>query len=274
LCGKGPKTALQWPLAGVDATAVGWSVPHDHAASPVTRGIARQWSAQLRAPMAEALWLVGACPRWLSALVRARSFAAGDATATAELDAIDHELAIVTGVASARWPTRLRASAPPKIGPDLQALDPSQVLVVCAGLRRVSDRTRAAIESLLAAAFGGHETEWSADMRARLCTSVFPEALRPRWRAGLGLSPPDAVAPGAHHGGIRMLAAALHGTDVRASDEEAFAPLRVPAAIDLLMTALSLRAALRCSGDLPRAIVPCDEPTVITRAPAALAVAA
>ncbi|HWB76332.1 MAG TPA: hypothetical protein VG755_15285 [Nannocystaceae bacterium] len=240
----------------------------------MTRGLARQWAAQLRAPLPEALWLVGACPRWLAALVRARSFAAADPIATATLDAIDRELALVTGVAEPRWPTRLRTSAPPKIGPDLQALDPSQVLVVCAGLRRASDRTRAAIESLLAASFGGHESEWSADMRARLCTSVFPDALRPRWRAGLGLSPPDAVAPGAHHGGIRMLAAALEGTDVRAVDEVAFAPLRTSAAIDLLMTALSIRAALRCSGDLPRVVVPCDEPTVITRAPAALAVAA
>lgn len=240
----------------------------------MTRGIARQWSAQLRAPLPEALWLVGACPRWLSALVRARSFAAGEAAATAELDALDRELAIVTGLAAPRWPMRLRASAPPKIAPDLPALDPSQVLLVCGGLPRATARTRAAIEPLLAAAFGGQETEWSADMRARLCTAVFPDALRARWRAGLGLSPPDAVAPGAHHGGIRMLASALHGTEVRAVDEEAFAPLRTPAAIDLLMTALSIRAALRCSGDLPRVVVPCDEPTVITRAPAALAVAA
>ena len=126
---------------------------------------------------------------------------------------------------------------------------------------RCSAATRAAIETLLAAAFGGHDTEWSSEMRARLCTDAFPEHLRPRWRAGLGLCPPDSVAPGAHHGGIRMLQAVLAGAEPQAIDAELFAPLRASAAIDLLMTALTIRAALRCAGELPRAA----EPTPLVR---------
>ncbi len=246
-----------------------WTLPHAHELSPVTRGIARQWAVQLGAPLPALGWLLGACPRWLAALVRARAFAVGDAEAALELDAIEHELATVTGVAPSRWPTRLRACPPARTAPELPALDPAHFLLLCGRQAGSSPRTRAAVEQLLLAAFGGYESQWSAEMRARLCTVAIPEPLQPRWRAGLGLSPPDAVAPGVHQGGIRMLAAVLGGDEVRPVGEEVFAPLSAGAAIDLLMTALVIRAALRCAGDLPRVRVPdvCSDETVLFRRP-------
>jgi hypothetical protein len=243
---------LKSPYPGTMRQTVSWTRPAAQGCSPVTRGIAKQWAVHYGGALPDMLVLLGASPRWIAAIVRARACAASDSAARAELDAFDRELAIVTGVALPRWP-KMRPVALAAAGPELSALDPAQVLLLCGRLGQRSAATRAAIESLLAAAFGGHDAEWSSEMRARLCTDVIPESLRPRWRAGLGLAPPDAVAPGVHRGGMRMLEAALDGAEVRAVHEEVFAPLSSAAALDLLMTALVVRAALRCAGDLPRA---------------------
>ncbi len=228
-----------------DASGVGeldavWSPPSDDALGPAARGFSRQWTALFGGSLPPLLRVVSASPRWLGALTRARVIAAADATSRARLDALEAELAIILGLPTAQWPTRRRPCSPPATASDLPALDPSQQLWFLS--------RGGAMEVLLGAAFGPRdESPRAAELRARVCSHAVPSARRERWLAGFGLMPPDAVAPGDHHLAIGMLQRAFAGDDDR---PRALAPASVAAlepavTIDLLLCALTLRAALR-----------------------------
>lgn len=194
----------------------------------------------------------------LSARMRAQAHAFGEAGphrgAASLLAAFDDELATVTGVAALTWsdrPRRARTAAP---DPSLPALDPSQQLLLCEPLRTADPAVRNAVLELLAAAFAGGDegNAWSSELRVRLCTAAVPVHLRDRWRAGLGLAPPDAVAPGHHRAGMRLVERAFgdgrHAQPVVLAD---LSPLSRREAVHVLTAALAVRTALRHAGELP-----------------------
>ncbi len=243
-CGIGPddaRQAMSWPALLASQ-------------SPQFRGYARQWQSMFGSELPELLRTIGAAgpsaARWTVAVVRARAFAGDDPRARALLDGFEGELATVLGTASVAWPRRLRAIAPDSRGLELSALDPSQQLLLQISGVTGSTREHSAIMCLLAAAFGPRdEPPRAAELRSRLCTLALTPVARERWRAGFGLMPPDAVAPGEHHGAMRLLRHAFDddGT-VQPVDPTMCDPMLPEAALDVLLSGLAARAGLRRVG--------------------------
>lgn len=239
-----------------------WPSPSLASLPPVFRGFARQWHSMFSAELPPLLRTVAVAGpgagHWSVAVVRARAVAGTDARAEAILDVFERELATALGMGAPHWPARLRRTAPAPHGIDMPALDPSQQLLL--GVGHDDTRDDAAILFLLEAAFGPRsESPHAAELRARVCSLAVTPTARERWRAGFGLMPPDAVAPGEHHGAMRLLQRAF-GEDGRVYpvDASMCAPMRPEAALDVLLAGLAVRAALRRSGimrDLEETVV-------------------
>ncbi len=184
--------------------------------------------------------------RWSVALVRAHAVATGEPGALALLQTFEAELGAATGLTPPRWPSRLRPAHPlaQLVTP---ALDPSQLLMLGAGQSSRTAADEGAVAVLLDAAFGAREeSPHTAELRARVCSLAIPSGARERWRAGFGLMPPDAVVPGEHLGAMRLLQAAFADDgSVRAVDPTVSAPMRPESALDVLLSGLAVRAALR-----------------------------
>jgi hypothetical protein len=237
----------------------------DPSPSPQMRGIARQWQAMFGAPLPELLASIGSAGpgrgHWTIALLHAHALAGGDPQARGLLARFEHELAIATGTAPLSWPARVRSVPPVLTMPDLPALDPSQQLMLDALPGGKPSRDRAVISVLVHAAFAPREeSPHAAELRARLCSLALTPAARERWRSGFGLMPPDAVAPGEHHGAMRLLSHAFadDGT-VATVDPSMCAPMRPERALDVLLCGLAVRAGLRRTGVMH------DDATVVLR---------
>ena len=222
--------------------------------SPQLRGIARQWQVMFGAPLPDLLaGIASAGPgrgHWTIALVHAHATAGDDRCARALLARFEGELATALGIAPLVWPSRRRSMAPMATAPDLPALDPSQQLLLAVEAGSKPSRDHAVISVLLHAAFAPREeSPHAAELRARLCSLAVTPSARDRWRAGFGLMPPDSVAPGEHHGALRLLQRAFadDGT-VSAVDASMCAPMRPERALDVLLCGLAVRAGLRRAG--------------------------
>lgn len=198
--------------------------------SPQIRGITRQWQVMFGAPLPDLLAGI-ACAgpgrgHWTLALVYAHAVAGDDLHARSQLARFEGELASALGVAPLVWPSRQRNILPVATAPELPALDPSQQLMLA--LEGKPSRERSVISVLVHAAFAPREeSPHAAELRARLCSLAVTPPARDRWRSGFGLMPPDNVAPGEHHGAMRLLhrAFADDGT-VAAVDASMCAPMR------------------------------------------------
>ncbi len=238
--------------------AVSWSFPERAELDPVARGMLAQWQVHLGDP-SDAMRLLAHDRSLLAARMRAQGHAFGEGTghqrAAMLLASFDDELATVTGTTPLPWrdrPPRGHARVPDVA---LPALDPSQQLLLCEPLRTADPAVRGVVMELLIAAFADADeggNAWSTDLRIRLCTAAIPMHLRARWRAGLGLAPPDAVAPGDHRAGMRLVEQAFgDGAHARTVTLASIAPLQHREAVHVLTAALAVRVALRHAGELP-----------------------
>lgn len=261
-----PREAAQVALAPADAAAVAWTVhpgPHDVA---VARGLVRQWTLVAREAMPPILAAISASPTWLAALVRARSLAGTDARALALLDGFDHEIARITGHDAPRWPTRLRKSLVAPLGTlALPMLDPGQQLLCTGALVRETAASRAALSTLLVAAWAEPPVDSiAADLRVRAAALGLPEPFRARWLRGSGLTPPDDVVPGEHRAVLALLRDAYGEapSDVREVVLDDHPRVRGTAALDVVLATVAVRTCLRAAGEL-EAVAPAQLAPVI-----------
>jgi hypothetical protein len=229
--------------------------PFSASPSPQVRGLETQWRVMFGTPMPELLTMIASAgpgrAHWAVALIKARAIAGDDPKSRALLGRFEMELATALGVATMRWPRRQRSiTAPTAMAMDLPALDPSQQLMLALDPTATPTRDHAVISTLVSAAFAPREeSPHAAELRARVCSLAVTPPARERWRSGFGLMPPDDVAPGEHHGAMRLLQRAFadDGT-VAAVAPSMCAPMRPEAALDVLLCGLSVRAGLRRAG--------------------------
>ena len=192
-------------------------------------------------------------------MLSARGLAHGDSDASAVLGTLDLELARITGVDVPTWPAlfgRRRSRVAPRGGGvrtlELPRIAPSQHLLCTGGIADASVVSRA-LAPLLEAGFGATASSpMSDETRARLCAEALPADLCAAWRRGLGLEPPGVLVPPRQVAAGRLFAT-MFANPLRAAAvaPEIFEGLAVADAVDLTMSALSLRATLRAAGDLP-----------------------
>lgn len=243
-----------------------WPTDEPAVLPPAVGGLVAQWSATA-GPMPRVLRVVCSAPRWLFALTRAHAIAAHDRVAAALLATLEHELATILGEPMPRWPRvftrrpgwRHSGAAPIDLDPvtlPLPCLDPTQHLLLTGGMGYASGATRNAIATLLDAAFGPGRVEGDLerlddDIRAEALGHVLPLGLRVRWNAALGLSPPALFDAIFRTRAIELVTLAFPdelGCAAIAFDR--VGALDPGGAVDLIMSALAIRAALRGNGSL------------------------